>query len=247
MNKKAIGIVALATGLAGTGVAYAESNDLGLSVSSNIALTSDYRYRGITQSDRGPAVQGGFDLGHESGLYAGVWASSVDFGFTDVGVEMDYYAGFAGKIVDKVGFDIGYLYYDYPMSEFEGDLDFSEIYGSLSFAGITLGVAYSPDFPFHDKGMYAYIDYAAALPAGFMLGLHFGYTDVSGKDVDGNEYVNDGTYTDYSISISKEVMGVNLGLAWVDTDINETDCPSDLGNPTKSCDDTVVFTISKTN
>lgn len=247
MKIKPVACAVLATGFAVSGMAVAESNDLGLTVTGNVALTTDYRYRGITQSDRGPAVQGGFDVGHETGLYAGIWASSVDFGFTDVGVEVDYYAGFAGKIVDKVGFDVGYIYYDYPMSEQEGDWDFSEIYGSLSFAGFTIGLAYAPDAPLEfDEGLYGYIDYAASLPAGFTLGLHFGYSDISG-DVGGFEYANDGTYTDYSISISKELMGVNLGLAWVDTDISEEDCPSDLGNPTKACDDTFVLTISKTN
>lgn len=248
MNKKPLAVAVLASAATFSGVAYAQADNMGFALNGNIALTTDYRYRGISQSDEGPAVQGGFDLGHESGLYAGVWASSVEFGATGNSIEMDYYAGFAGKIVDKVSFDVGYIYYDYPKTFDEyDDLDFSEIYASVSFAGFTLGVAYAPTYALdYDDGKYIYLDYAASLPAGFSLGLHFGYSDI-GKDDDGFEYLGDGTYTDYSISISKEVMGVNLGLAWVDTDVDETDCATDLGSDDTICDDAFVFTISKTN
>lgn len=250
MKKFPVALAAAATVLAFSGASYAESNSeyMGLKLSGNVALTSDYRYRGISQSDEGPAVQGGFDLGHESGLYAGIWASSVDFGDTGGSVEVDYYAGFAGKIVDNVNFDLGYIYYDYPQHDNALELDFSEFYGSLSFMGFTLGVAYAPEYVLDfGSALYGYIDYAAALPFGLTLGLHFGYTDVGERDEDNAQYLGDGNYTDYSISLSKEVMGVNLGVAWVDTDVDDTDCATDLNSSDTVCDDSFVFTISKTN
>lgn len=253
MNMKLIAPGMLAAGLAVSGLAYAEPNDLGLTVTGNIALTSDYRYRGLSQSDEGPAVQGGFDVGHESGLYAGIWASSVDFGnVTEETMEVDYYAGFSGKIVEDVSFDVGVLYYDYPQDgEF---LDWHEFYGSISFAGFTLGAAYSPEYTLeYGDSYYAYLDYAAGLPYGLTLGLHIGYSDI-GEDKFGEKPYQDGRYVDYSISLSKEVLGVNLGLAYVDTDLSEDDCPELVYNevtddfdefPGTTCQKQFVFTMSK--
>lgn len=248
MNMRLIASAALATGVAFSGLAYAESDNMGFKVNGNVALTTDYRYRGISQSDEGPAVQGGFDVGHETGLYAGIWASSVDFGDTGGSTEVDYYAGFSGNIVENVSFDLGYIYYDYPQHDDSLELDFSEFYGSISFAGATLGVAYAPDYTLDfGSALYGYIDYAAALPFGLTLGLHFGYTDVGERDEDNAQYLGDGTYTDYSISLSKEFMGMNLGVAWVDTDVDDTDCATDILTADTVCDDSFVFTISKTN
>lgn len=247
MKMKPVAYAVLATSFACSGLAYAESDNMGFKVNGNIALTTDYRYRGISQSDEGPAVQGGFDVGHETGLYAGIWASSIDFGDTGGTLEVDYYAGFAGNIVEDVSFDVGYIYYDYPQAEDNLEQDFSEIYASVSWAGFTLGVAYAPTyFGDYDDGKYAYLDYAAALPWGLSLGLHFGYSDI-GEDSAGEKAVGDGRYTDYSISLSKELMGVNMGVAWVDTDLSEQDCANDLAGASTLCNDTFVFTVSKTN
>ena len=79
-------------------------------VSGNVALSSDYFFRGIDQSG-GEALSGGFDVAFESGFYVGTWASSIDF---SGGLELDYYAGYGGSISDSVSYDVGYLYYGYP-------------------------------------------------------------------------------------------------------------------------------------
>ena len=90
-------------------------------VSGNVAIGSDYFFRGIDQSG-GEALSGGFDVGFESGFYVGTWASSIDF---SGGLELDYYAGYGGSFSDEVSYDIGYLYYGYPQGpsseEFEID------------------------------------------------------------------------------------------------------------------------------
>jgi len=80
-------------------------------ISANVALTSDYIYRGVSQTSGGSAIQGGFDFASESGFYVGTWASSITF---DDSIEIDYYGGFSGALTDEVGYDIGFLYYDYP-------------------------------------------------------------------------------------------------------------------------------------
>ena len=88
---------------------------LATEISGNVSLTSDYRFRGISQSDTQLAVQGGFDIAFENGLYVGVWGSNVDFGAGAApDLELDYYVGFSGDISEDVGFDVGYIYYDYP-------------------------------------------------------------------------------------------------------------------------------------
>src|SRR5690606_7575411 len=76
-------------------------------VSTNIAVVSNYLFRGVSQTDGSPAVQGGIDFEHASGFYAGTWASNVDFG-DEISYELDLYAGFAGSMND-LGYDVGYV------------------------------------------------------------------------------------------------------------------------------------------
>ena len=105
-------------------------------VSANVSFTTDYIWRGMTQSD-GPAVQGGFDYEADSGFYAGFWGSNVNFNNGN-GQELDYYAGYGFNLGD-VGVDVGYITYDYPDSD--PDLKFEEIY--LGFSIGDLGLTYA--------------------------------------------------------------------------------------------------------
>ena len=105
-------------------------------VSANVSFTTDYIWRGMTQSD-GPAVQGGFDYEADSGCYAGFWGSNVNFNNGN-GQELDYYAGYGFSLGD-VGVDVGYITYDYPDSD--PDLKFEEIY--LGFSIGDLGLTYA--------------------------------------------------------------------------------------------------------
>ena len=105
-------------------------------VSANVSFTTDYIWRGMTQSD-GPAVQGGFDYEADSGFYAGFWGSNVNFNNGN-GQELDYYAGYGFSLGD-VGVDVGYITYDYPDSD--PDLKFEEIY--LGFSIGDLGLTYA--------------------------------------------------------------------------------------------------------
>lgn len=116
----------------------------------NAALTTDYVFRGISQSSEGAAVQGGFDA--TCGMfYAGVWASSIDFG-GDASMELDAYAGVKGT-VGRFSYDLGIIYYAYPnqASGLPRDLDFVEFKAGLAtevWKGGTVGgtVFFSPDY-----------------------------------------------------------------------------------------------------
>lgn len=107
-------------------------------VSANVALTSDYIWRGMTQNVKDPAIQGGFDISN-GGYYAGTWASNVKYGNSTL--ELDYYAGYSNE-VSGIGYDLSYCAFTYP-----GDtsLNFEETTLALSKSinGIDLGIAYS--------------------------------------------------------------------------------------------------------
>jgi uncharacterized protein (TIGR02001 family) len=119
--------------------------------SANVGLTTEYIYRGLSQTDDQPALQGGFDYEHESGLSAGIWASNVDFndGSDGASVEIDYYAAFSGE-VKGVSWSVGGIYYSYPGVNDDFDYDFFEANASLGYGfgpvAVTLGINYAPDF-----------------------------------------------------------------------------------------------------
>ena len=106
-------------------------------ISANVSLTSDYIWRGMTQSDA-PAVQGGFDYESDSGFYAGVWGSNVNFN-NGAGSELDLYAGY-GFEVSGIGVDVGYITYEYLDSE--PDAQFDETYLGLSYGDLGLSLAF---------------------------------------------------------------------------------------------------------
>ena len=93
-------------------------------VSSTWTLTSDYDFRGFTQSAKDPAVQASLDYAAENGWYLGAWASNVDFGDADVDYEVDFYTGFSGGEEDGLGWDVGLVYYAYPD---ESDFNYAEM------------------------------------------------------------------------------------------------------------------------
>jgi uncharacterized protein (TIGR02001 family) len=213
--------------------------------SGNIAYVTDYRFRGISQGDRSQAVQGGFDIELDSGLYAGTWASNVTF--SGAAIEVDYYAGFAGSFNEDVDYDLGFIWYNYPEDDSDPDLDYYEMYGSIGAFGGTLGVAFSPDY-FAETGdfWYLYGDYSFGVAENFSIDLHVGFNLFEDEDAfaafigpeDGDAGDN---YIDYSIGVSTSALGLDFGLSYVGTDLKKSEC---FGG-TKLCDDTVVLSVSK--
>ncbi len=210
---------------------------LATEVSSNLTLASDYVYRGISQTDEEATIQGGFDVAGESGLYAGVWASNVDF---DGSIEIDFYVGYGGSFTEEVEYDIGLLRYEYP-DDAQGDApesSFNELYTSLSFKGFTLGFAYSSDFfAESDKALYTSLDYEVSLPKEVTLSLHYG-----NQSIDDNAQFGTPDYVDYSIGISRSIEGIGVSLFLHDTDLSGQDC---FGGPDDTCVARVVFGLSK--
>src|SRR5690606_3470886 len=121
----------LAAAVAGVfgGVAHAQEATPEHSFSGNFTVATDYRFRGISQTDKEPALQGGFDYEHSSGFYAGNWNSNIDFAKS---IEMDFYTGYKWAINDNFGMDVGALYYYYPGAKRagDGDINTTELYVS---------------------------------------------------------------------------------------------------------------------
>lgn len=209
----------------------------GFTLSANVTFATDYLYRGLSQTTGDPALQGGLDLNHESGFYLGMWGSNVDFADS---LELDYYGGYAGEINDDLSYDVGVLYYDYPSDPSDPQGDFLEYYGSISWKGLTLGLNYSDDF-FAETGeaYYYYGSYDFELPMGVGMSLY-----LAQQELDEATFGSDDNYTHYSLSFTKELLGVELGLSWSDTDISKGDCAG-AGFSRNDCDSTVVFSISK--
>lgn len=109
-------------------------------VTANIGVTSNYLWRGVTQTDDRAAVQGGVDYSHESGFYAGTWTSNIDFGTT--GFELDLYAGWGGEF-GGISVDVGYIQYLYPAQNRTEAPDFGEIYGTIGWGPLSTGIYYT--------------------------------------------------------------------------------------------------------
>ena len=209
-----------------TGVAQAQE------VSANVALTTDYRFRGVSLSDEAIAIQGGFDVAYDSGFYIGTWGSSIEpVGNSEL--ELDLYAGYGGTI-GELSYDVGVLGYFYPGAE---DVAYGEVYGSLTGmigAMETTGtIAYAPDQDNLGDDDNLYLNLSGSTPigdSGLSLALGIGYETGAFGDLDG-----DGDdKIDWTIGIGGAAYGVDWSLAYVDT-----------SEDTDGSDATAVFTIAK--
>ncbi len=188
----------------------------------NVGAFSDYRYRGISQTRLKPAVQAGVDytLG---GFYLGAWGSNVkwikDLG-GDANVEIDVYGGYKGEIVKDLAYDVGVLTYQYPSNKLKPNTNTTEVYGALTYGPATLKYSHAVTNTFgalDSKNTY-YLDLSASIDAGGGVTLvpHVGYQKFKGP------LANDATYTDYSVTVSKDFSGVVLSLAVVGTDASKS-------------------------
>jgi uncharacterized protein (TIGR02001 family) len=156
-----------------------------LTVTGNVALVTDYRFRGISLSAGDVAVQGSIQVNHSSGLYIGTWASSLEQDAFDIygSTEVDIYAGWTGKVSSGITADVGLLYYVYPSGSF-GDGNVLEPYASVTAAigpaSAKFGVNYAwkQDSLGGDDNLYLYTDWSLAVPSTpITVTSHVGYTD----------------------------------------------------------------------
>jgi len=247
-----------------------EEDEPAIKVSGAATIASDYRFRGVSQSDEGIAVQAGITVSHESGLYVGAWGSNLagwgTFGGSNT--ELDLLAGFKLPIGEGT-LDAGLVWYMYPSG---ADVtDFAELYakvtGSVGPVSLTAGVAYAPQqealgnaFPVvgppdpGDKEDNLYLSGDAVFGIAetpVSLKAHIGYSDGNpGLGPNGTSVAPTGTYFDWLLGVDVvPISGLTLSLAYVDTDISEAD--ADLIRPNFATvdgdsisDATVVFSVT---
>jgi len=216
-------------------------------VTANVSLVSDYRFRGISQTNYQPAIQGGFDYAHESGLYVGNWNSTINWvsNTTNNGVkaplEMNFYGGFKKELIAP-GFasDFGVLQYYYPQSGSYPATSMlnpntTEIYAAQNytfgpvtgFGKVNYGLTNIFGIP-NSSGSY-YLDLTSNLDTGFWgisLNGHIGYQYVAGQPATSSGWGTSSTpnnisYTDWKLGATKDFGGgLSLSASYVSTNAN---------------------------
>lgn len=221
-----------------------------ITVSGSAALVSDYRFRGISMTDKEMAVQAGATVSHESGFYVGTWGSNLAGWGTFLGsnMELDVFGGYKTE-VGGVGVDVGLTWYMYPGGL--DNTDFAEPYVKLSApvgpASVLVGVAYAPKQEalgqWYNSGasaltgvydnpgakadnVYLWTDVSTAIPdTGMTLKAHLGYTNGGNKGLgpQGTSVSPTGEYLDWMVGADYALGPVTLGVSYVDTDISNAD------------------------
>ncbi len=228
-----------------SGIAHgATTNTSPVELSGNIAFTTDYVFRGFTQTDGGPAVQGSFTLSHESGGYASIWGSNVKFLEDQLEVaaedrahlEIDYSLGYGGELSGGWNYDVNWLYFTYPNAGSDLNYDAHEFTAKLGYElqGTTLAAAYSyspDDFGGIGKAHYYKVSTGYTAENGIGFNLEVGRKSYSDDEAGEN-------YTNYLATLSYSIGGVDLALSYSDTDLDDAEA---LG-----ADGRAFFTVSKT-
>jgi len=218
--KKIVSPLLLAMSLASASSAMAQTAPAApeSSLSFNVGAVSDYRYRGISQSRLDPALQGGADYADKSGLYLGVWGSSIkwikDAG-GDANMEVDVYGGYKFTVGD-IGYDLGFLRYEYSGNKLKPSANTNELYGAVTMGPLTAKYSQSTGnlFGFANSKGSTYFDLTATfdLGGGYTLAPHLGRQTVKGT---GNSKFS---YTDYALTLGKDLgNGLTASAAMIGT------------------------------
>ena len=223
---KSLASSALALGLLANTAAHSQSAAPApdFTLAYNIGGTTDYRFRGISQSSFKPAVQGGIDFSHKSGAYAGVWASNVNWikdyiGATDGSLEVDFFGGYKGELAKDLGFDLGVIAYVYPSNTAAAktaDANTNEIYAALTYGPVTAKYSRSlGNFVANPNSAASqYLEVAAS----FDVGNGFSITPHLGRQTIPNQTPT-GDYTDYALTVNKDLgNGLSASLTLLGTD-----------------------------
>jgi uncharacterized protein (TIGR02001 family) len=202
----------------------------------NLGLVSDYRFRGISQTFKQPAIQGGFDFSHTAtGIYLGNWDSNVNSGagFPGGSIEMDFYGGWKHSW-DDWGIDLGGIYYYYPGTDanntnfpanprnaktHSGRVDNGELYiaGSWKWLSLKYSHAVTDYFSLPDTKGSHYLDLSGTYDLGDGWGIVGHVGSFTLKNWHNSTNATDGDYTDWKIGVTKDISGWVLGAAYIDT------------------------------
>jgi uncharacterized protein (TIGR02001 family) len=231
-----------------------EAEAAGLTVTATPAVTSDYLFRGISQTRNNWALQGTLDVQHTSGVYIGAFLTSAKFlanPWNDTRQELDLLAGYRFDLAG-VSFDLGYIAYLYPGQDKAPGTQLNEFQEIALRASTTIdpvkllaGFYYSPNY-FGRSGDGFYLEGGAdvTLPFEVTASARLGY-----QWIERNAFFGTPDYLWYSIGVSREILGgVTAAVGWYGTNISKSECAplldrADAGQ--RICDDRVVFTLSR--
>ena len=199
--------LSLAAALAVT-VAFAQESKSDIGVSANVAITSNYVWRGMTQTDNSPAIQGGFDIDYK-GIYAGVWGSNINFGDDESSMELDLYVGYSNEIAGLT-YDLGYVQFTYPNDS--DALNFGEAYLGLSydFEVVEIGATYYMGVSTNDwEDVPDTIEASVSVPLPYDMSI----------DATGGNYDTVGTY--YSAGVTKTFKSFDFTVAYTGMDFDD--------------------------
>lgn len=196
--------------------AFADEDDGGFS--GNVTIASDYSFRGVSQTNLLPAIQGGFDYELDNGFSFGTWASNVNYGDGGTSQELDLYVGFTQSLNDTTSVSFSLVQLEYP-----GDgenLDYQEIGASLDMGSISLGFVYSPSYVGVNDWQFNYL----SIGYGTTLGENVDFSASVGLN-SADDIAGDGedSYIDYSVGVSVPISGIDLGLSVVGTNIEDNE------------------------
>lgn len=230
-----------------------DSEAAGNPIAANVTVVNDYRYRGISQSNFKPAIQGGFDYAHESGFYIGNWNSSISWisdaattgGFNvSAPVEMDFYAGYKKELIGE-GFasDLGVLQYYYPTSGLPSGAtnpNTTEIYAAQNYTFgpltgfVKFSYAVTNIFGFANSSGSYYPDLTANYDTGvwgLSVNAHVGYQKIAGQNVIAG--VPTASYTDWKLGLTKDFGGgLSLAAAYIGTNAAKSGSTYAYSSPT---------------
>lgn len=263
-------LTAAAIALLPAAPAFAQEETSPITVSGSAALVSDYRFRGVSQTDEEMAVQAGITISHESGLYAGTWASNLagwgTFGGSNM--ELDLFAGYSFPIGGTASLDVGLTWYMYPGGA--DTTDFAEPYvklsGDIGPVSILAGVAYAPSQKAlgnvsntaksrpgdKEDNLYVWTDISSGIPGTPMtVKAHLGHSDGNpGLGPNGTSVAPTGQYWDWMLGADYVIGPITLGVAYVDTNITRKDSAylqpnfSNTKNGASIADGTIVASIT---
>lgn len=223
MFKTIAAVLALSTAVVAPAAYADEAESSDITITGNVSLTSQYRLRGISQTDEDIALQGGFTVAHSSGFYVGTWASNLagQGSFGGDNLELDLIAGYT-KAVGGVTLDGGVIYYVYPGTG--GDFNYIDIYGAVSVPLGPINTKLSAYYAPKDKAIGSkdnlWISGDFAFPikeTPVTLKAHVGYTS-GGSALAGPS----GHYLDYSAGADFAYKNLTLNVSYIDTNIKKT-------------------------
>jgi uncharacterized protein (TIGR02001 family) len=210
----------------------------------NVGLFSQYVFRGLTQTNEKPAVQGGFDLAHKSGFYLGTWASNINWvadfvpppNSVSASMEWDFYGGYKGSLPADFGYDLGVLYYWYPGNYDNAPPNYTkpnttELYAALTWKFLSLKYSWSANnktFGVPDSRGSSYLDLTASYDVIEKVSDAIGKVTIFGhlghqwyrgnpNGFDNGNY----DYGDWKVGASTEIYGVTVGIYGTGTDAQQ--------------------------